>query len=460
MELKTYFAQDRTGNLIPSANVSIYLTGTTTLASGLTNVSGTPLANPFTADADGKIQFRAPDGIYDMQVSLGTTTGVKVTFQCVDVEQQLSDANSAADRAEAAAESIEVQAASMTANTREQWRRTLANAGLKLVAGSFEEGATVSTASDAVWHQEGGQCYTWGGALPKTVTAESSPISTGGITSEAWSIATGIQTVDLLANNYTGVDIRQCIINRESALEDITRIRIVTWNVATGFQITGWEPNRDFSSSLMKERIRQQLLKLGADFAGLQECWSTPQSPVSQYAYYPYIDSDSHITSIDGNSRRFGTAVVSTRTITAKSAVTFTGVPDPADPSDIRGYTRSVINIGSTPVVIYNTHMSLNPTKRNQDIAQIFAAANAENISHVVLTGDWNTQTDADFNAFLNAGFGMINLYGEFNSNNHGSPWWIDRILYKGFSSVADKGVMAVPYEMSDHRPVFAELVL
>lgn len=107
MELKTYFAQDRTGNLIPSANVSIYLTGTTTLASGLTNVSGAPLANPFTADADGKIQFRAPDGIYDMQVSLGTTTGVKVTFQCVDIEQQLVDANTAADRAETAQEGAE-----------------------------------------------------------------------------------------------------------------------------------------------------------------------------------------------------------------------------------------------------------------------------------------------------------------------------------------------------------------
>lgn len=107
MELKTYFAQDRDGSLIPFANVSIYLTGTTTLATGLKTVSGTNLANPFTADADGKIQFYAPDGIYDMQVSLGIATGVKVTFQCIDVEQQLSGANSAADRAEAAADRAE-----------------------------------------------------------------------------------------------------------------------------------------------------------------------------------------------------------------------------------------------------------------------------------------------------------------------------------------------------------------
>lgn len=117
MELKTYFAQDRNGSLIPSANVSIYLTGTTTLATGLKNVSGANLANPFTADADGKIQFYAPDGIYDMQVSLGSTTGVKVTFQCLDVQEQLSGANSAADRAEDAAERAEDAAENSGVNT-------------------------------------------------------------------------------------------------------------------------------------------------------------------------------------------------------------------------------------------------------------------------------------------------------------------------------------------------------
>lgn len=259
---------------------------------------------------------------------------------------------------------------------------------------------------------------------------------------------------------YTGINIRQRIIDREEALKDITRIRIVTWNVATGFQIMGWEPNRDFSSSLIKERIRQEMLKLGADFVGLQECWSTPQSSFSQYAYYPYIDTNSHVTSIDNNSRRFGTGVISTRALSDKTAVTFNGVGNPADPTDVRGYTRSVITVGFTQIAVYNTHMSLDQTKRNKDIAQLFAAAASDTISHVVLTGDWNTQSDADFSAFTNAGFGIINHYGEFDSNNHGSPWWIDRILYRGFSSVADKGVMEVPYEMSDHRPIFAELVL
>lgn len=71
-------------------------------------------------------------------------------------------------------------------NTRELWRCLLAEAGLSLVAGSFEEGATVNSETDAVWHIAGGQCYTWEGALPKVVPADSTITSTGGVGTGAW----------------------------------------------------------------------------------------------------------------------------------------------------------------------------------------------------------------------------------------------------------------------------------
>lgn len=71
-------------------------------------------------------------------------------------------------------------------NPRELWRRALSDLGLNLVEGSFEDGATVTTATDAVWHINGAQCYTWGGSLPKTVNKNSTPQSTGGVSSSAW----------------------------------------------------------------------------------------------------------------------------------------------------------------------------------------------------------------------------------------------------------------------------------
>lgn len=71
-------------------------------------------------------------------------------------------------------------------NDREQWRRSLADAGLTLVDGSFEEGATANSKTDAVWYIAGGQCYTWDGALPKTVAAGSTTETTGGVGLGVW----------------------------------------------------------------------------------------------------------------------------------------------------------------------------------------------------------------------------------------------------------------------------------
>lgn len=102
MELKTYFAQDRAGNLIPNATVTIYLTGTNTLATGLKTVNDAALSNPFTASADGKIQFKAADGFYDMVVSYGTQTGPRITIQCLDQAGQVAAAQQAAADAVAA----------------------------------------------------------------------------------------------------------------------------------------------------------------------------------------------------------------------------------------------------------------------------------------------------------------------------------------------------------------------
>lgn len=99
MELKTYFAQDRAGNVIPNATATIYITGTNTLATGLKTVTNAALANPFTADANGQILFKAPDGIYDVQFSYGSQTGARITFQCIDAVTQIETAQAAATAA-------------------------------------------------------------------------------------------------------------------------------------------------------------------------------------------------------------------------------------------------------------------------------------------------------------------------------------------------------------------------
>lgn len=104
MELKSFFAQDAEGNSLPGATCYLYEPGTSTLASGLQTAAGAALANPFLADADALIQFRAPDGEYDLRVTSGARD-YRLRVQCVDLAAAIARAEDAAARAEAAATS-------------------------------------------------------------------------------------------------------------------------------------------------------------------------------------------------------------------------------------------------------------------------------------------------------------------------------------------------------------------
>ena len=66
------------------------------------------------------------------------------------------------------------------------WKRSAAEAGLNLVAGSFEEGGSLTGLTDVLWCQADGKYYSWGGVLPKKVPAGSTPSSSGGISASAW----------------------------------------------------------------------------------------------------------------------------------------------------------------------------------------------------------------------------------------------------------------------------------
>lgn len=84
MELKNYFAQDIAGNILPNATIYLYLPDTTAPAEGLQKANGDALANPFQATAEGLIQFKAPNGEYDLRVvSHGRDYTLRV--QCNDV---------------------------------------------------------------------------------------------------------------------------------------------------------------------------------------------------------------------------------------------------------------------------------------------------------------------------------------------------------------------------------------
>lgn len=84
MELKNYFAQDQSGNVIASPVAYLYLPGTTTLAIGLQDATGATLANPLTGTSQGQVQVAAPDGDYDLRVTgAGRDFTIRVRFTSI-----------------------------------------------------------------------------------------------------------------------------------------------------------------------------------------------------------------------------------------------------------------------------------------------------------------------------------------------------------------------------------------
>ena len=77
-------------------------------------------------------------------------------------------------------------AAILSSQTREALRRSYAEAGYEMVAGSFEKSAVASSKNQVVLFESDGKGYSWGGALPKSVPVGSSPASSGGISPFAW----------------------------------------------------------------------------------------------------------------------------------------------------------------------------------------------------------------------------------------------------------------------------------
>ena len=72
----TFTAYDYlTSSVLPGASVTVYLTGTTTKALLFAYPSGSPIANPMTADSNGLATFEVSPGAYDIVAQSGSYVG-------------------------------------------------------------------------------------------------------------------------------------------------------------------------------------------------------------------------------------------------------------------------------------------------------------------------------------------------------------------------------------------------
>lgn len=107
MELKTYFAQDDEGRIMPGSTCYVYARGTENLASGLVKANGESLSNPFKVGSDAKAQFGIKNGIYDLRI-VNAARDYRISFQSNDVTADVAAASAAAERAEVARDAAQL----------------------------------------------------------------------------------------------------------------------------------------------------------------------------------------------------------------------------------------------------------------------------------------------------------------------------------------------------------------
>ena len=87
---------------------------------------------------------------------------------------------------------------------REALRRSYAEAGYNLVDGSFEAGGTLVNTNDVLLQEHAGEAYLWKGAYPKTVPANSTPATSGGVSASGWLDTVFFKILDLIPAELQG----------------------------------------------------------------------------------------------------------------------------------------------------------------------------------------------------------------------------------------------------------------
>lgn len=77
-----------------------------------------------------------------------------------------------------------------TGQTQTTLPKVLSNVGFSPAGFDFTTGGTLTERDKAIFYQDDGNWYSWGGTLPKVVPSASSPASTGGIADNAWNVST------------------------------------------------------------------------------------------------------------------------------------------------------------------------------------------------------------------------------------------------------------------------------
>lgn len=257
---------------------------------------------------------------------------------------------------------------------------------------------------------------------------------------------------DEIASNYTPTPF---YLSNQVTPENT--LKLATFNIWTAGSVYEYY-NNDYTSKFRLMDLYYQLIKSECDFIGMQECYIFPQNPASDFIIKPFNDAYFGCANYIGREWFYGNLSVSRYQYKEKKNTVYSVVPSGID-KEHRAYTRVVIEKNGINISIYNTHLSLDWPLAESMRDELIQAIQSDVNSHVVVMGDFNRDDAAFFAPFIAAGFVRSNN-NQYNTNNRDGAWFIDEILYKGFSSKLAAGIQEIPYKLSDHKLFYVELSL
>lgn len=173
MELKTFFAQDLSGNVIPSPAVDVFQPGTTTRVMGLQTATGAALSNPFTGTSTGQITLAAPDGAYDLAISgSGRAITMRVRFVDVDADSVAAAALSAGNALTSEGIAVDAAVAAEAAQVAAEAARDSSFANAKGAATIADARALVADTETFIVYAPGATTFTAYRRTSSTTQAE------------------------------------------------------------------------------------------------------------------------------------------------------------------------------------------------------------------------------------------------------------------------------------------------
>lgn len=262
---------------------------------------------------------------------------------------------------------------------------------------------------------------------------------------------------DLNPTNRT-YDYLSTIVNKDKSPKDNIRsfqdklptqpTRFATWNLWGGYSTEQFFDN-DRQSPRKTKLLQEQFLDAQVDYFGFQECFVNPAIRVNYLSVPPLNNAFFGMSDDAGRGEHFGNMTL-TRFTPINS---YSKVYDDQTPTSLDIFRRSYIRERlPNGITAYTTHLSTDPARVTNMLAELLIEVNANGGSKIVLMGDFNTSNPADLAAFESAGFTIV------NKANWGSS--IDRLLVKGLTITGFNKVQILGKgsQLSDHDMYYVDV--